>query len=329
MKMRRMCAIACLLACLIAASGARAVGKSPVQLSWGRVVEGPAEVFRRPSTSKKVLARLGSGALVAVFETKRSGGGDWAKVSVVLPATLEVVTGWTDARRLEILPVSQFPADSELLKSLGGAYLEDFHAKYVQFARYLVGRANQEPLLVCYFGSVFLPQTRLQAFMMSGGKWVAGPYLEFHFSQMQTAVSESEVRDLVGDGNECLITHEPFSEALGNGGVNMVIRRIEAGGFKVLWQAPLELRSLSSYLPRQEVLKPPERNIGAPGTVTIATVDFQTSGRVTVPVWKGKIQFHALGREEPIDTVEVEKVCNWNGSEFTPLQQAAKPSNQR
>ncbi len=329
MKMRRLSAIACLLACLIAASGARAKGKSPVQLSWGRVVQGPAEVYRRASVSKKVLARLGSGALAAVFETKRSGGGDWAKVRVVLPTTLEVVSGWTEARRLENFPVSHFPADAELLKSLGGAFLEDFQAKYVQFARFLVRRANQEALLVCYFGSVFLPYTRLQAFVMSGGKWVAGPYLEFHFSQMQTGVSEIEVRDLVGDGNECLITREPFSEALGNRGVNMMIRRIEGGGFKVLWQAPVELRSLSSYLPRQEVLQPPEKNIGVPGTVTTATVDFQTTGRITEPVWKGKIEFHVLGREEPIDTVELNKICNWNGSEFIPVQQAAKPSNQR
>ena len=326
--MRRMRAIVCLLAALIMASGAPARENSPVQLSWGRVVQGPAEVYRRASASKKVLARLGSGALVAVFENKRSIGGDWAKVRVMLPATLEVITGWTEARRLEILPVSRFPSDSELLKSLGGVFLEDFQAKYIQFTRFLVRRGSQEPLLVCYFGSPFLPHTRLQSFAMAGGKWVAGPYLEFPFSQMQTGATEIEVRDLVGDGDECLITHEPFSEALGTGGVNMLIRRIEAGGFKVLWQAPLELRSLSAYLPRQEVLEPPERNIGAPGTVTTAKVDFQTNGRVTEPVWKGKIEFHVLGREEPVDTVNAEKVCNWNGSEFAPVRQAAKPSNQ-
>ena len=319
MKLRQFCAVIFLLAWCLVPGGACAKDKIPPQTGWGHVLKGPVEVRRNPSTSKPGLTRLQSGALVAVFETKQSKGTDWAKVRVVEPATLEVVTGWVESSRIETLPVKEFPSDSELLKALGGVYLQDFHANYTQFARYLVRRGTEATALVCYVGSPFLPHTRLQVFEPSRGKFVPGPYLEFPFSQMKTGVTQIEVRDLVGDGDECLIAHEPLSSSLGSGGANLVIRRIEAKGFKVLWQAPLELRNLSSYPPHPSALEPPEKNIGAPGTVTTATVDFRSSGRVSEPVWKGKIEFRVPGREEPVDTLTVEKVCNWNGREFTPL----------
>jgi hypothetical protein len=312
-------ATAWLFAIFVLAASAPAKQKGPTQTAWALVVKGPVEVYPKSSPGKKVLARLGSGALVAAFKTQRSGGGEWTQVRVVVPATLEVTMGWAESSRLETVPLDRFPADAELEKVLGGVYLEDVNARYTQIARFLMRLGRQEPALVCYIGSTFLPRTRLQVFETSGGNWVAGPYLEFLSSQIQTGVTAIEVRDLLGDGNECLVTHEPFAETFGTSGVNLVIRRIEAGKFKTLWQAPLELRNLTSFPPQIKVLDPPEKNIGAPGTITTGKVDFQKAGRVSEPVWKGKVEFHIPGREKPVNEVSVEKVCKWNGSEFVSL----------
>lgn len=309
-----------LLAFALTAGHALGTGKPPTQTAWAKVVDGPVEVYPKPSVGKKVLARLGSGALVAAFDTKGSGGSEWTKVRVVTPAALEVMAGWTQSSRLEKLPVSRFAADSELEETMGGVYLEDVNARYTRIARYLLGHGQQEPALVCYIGSAFLPSTRLQVFEWSGRKWVRGPYLEFLSSQMQTGVTEIEVRDLVGNGNECLLTREPFAQTFGTRGVNLVIRRLEASGFKTLWQAPIELSNFTSFPPQIVVLDPPEKNIGAPGTVTKATVDYKSNGQVTEPVWQGIIEFHVPGREEPVKTVSAQKVCKWNGQEFAPVQ---------
>jgi hypothetical protein len=322
----RMRCIACFIFCMVVAVGASAKDQS--QQSWGLVKQDLLEVYPKRSKGKKVLARINSGELVAVFETKRSGGTEWDRVRVAIPTTLEEVTGWTEASQIQSLPTDQFPTDAELMKSLGGVYLEDFHARYVKFARFLVHRGPGNPNLVCYFGSTFLPQTRLQLFTESNGKWLAGPFLEFHFSQMQSGMTEIKIRDLVGDGKDCLITREPFSESLGVAGVDMVIRRIEGNEFKVLWRAPVELKNLSAYSPSQAVLDPPEKNIGAPGTVTTATVDFQKAGSGSEPVWKGKIKFYVVGREEPIDSISVEKHCPWNGKEFAPVRPTEKQTRQ-
>lgn len=320
MKRRKHCAAVGLVVCLLVAGVGRAEGKTPQQTGWGSVPKGLVEVRRKPSSRKPGVARLNSGALVATFRTHKAGGIPWTEVRVVESATLEVRSGWVESNQIQTLPLDQFPSDADLLKALGGVYLQDFNATYTRMARFLVKRGEEEPALLCYIGSPFLPHTRLQVFEKTNGKLVAGPFLEISFSQMKTGVAEIEVRDLVGDGNECIITREPFTEALGNAGLHLVIRRIEADGFKVLWKAPLELRSLSSYPPRPEILEPAEKNIGAPGTVTTATFELRPRGRVSELVWKGKIEFRVLGREAPVETLTVEKVCGWNGKEFAPLR---------
>jgi hypothetical protein len=307
----------CLAAILLAGSAAAA--KEKPQTAWALVVRGPAEVHSKASRGSKVLAHLSSGALVAASDTKRSGGVEWTQVRVVALATLEAATGWAESSRLKSLPLNKYPADTELEAILGGPYLEDVNAKYTQIARYLVHIGREQTALVCYIGSVFIPQTRLQVFERAGGKWTAGPYLEFMPSQAKTGVTDIEIRDLVGDGNECLITHEPFDKTFGARGENLVILRLEAGKFRTLWQAPLQIRNFSSFPPKINILEPPEKNIGAPGTIATGTVDYKTSGKVSEPVWKGKVEFYVPGREAPVNTIQVEKVCRWNGSEFAPL----------
>jgi hypothetical protein len=319
MKIKRFGAIICCLACFALTVAAKARKEKPPLAGWGHVVTGPVNVYPKRSAGKKVSTSLDSGALVPILKTKQSGGKEWAKIQAVLPSTLEEVTGWVEASQIKILPADRFPPDSELLDAMGGKYLEDSTAQHARLARYLAHRGNREPSLVCYVGSAFLPQTRLQVFERSGEKFAAGPDLEFAFSQMQTEVTQIQFRDLLGDGQDLLITHEPFSHTMGTQGVNMVIRRLETGGFKVLWQAPLELNNLTSYAPRQDVLSPPEKNIGQPGTVTSGTVEFRAARRGSEPVWKGKISFYMIGREKPVQTLSVEKACPWNGNAFAPL----------
>ena len=124
----------------------------------------------------------------------------------------------------------------------------------------------------------------------------------------------------MGDGNECLVTHEPFKSQTHYDGVNMVIRRMEADNFKTLWQAPLEFRNLASFPPKVQKLDPPEKNIGTPGTITTGKVEFRARGHMSEPFWKGTIAFYVQGRAAPIDTVTYEKLCPWDGSKFTPLR---------
>jgi len=294
--------------------------KPPGPTGWCYVAKEAVDAKRAPSERKKTTLRLGRGALVPAFETKQSRGSNWTKVRVVDPANLTAATAWVDSSKIESLPPSQFPPDSDLLKLLGGAYLEDFTAANVAIARFLVRQGDREPALVCFVGSPKFPQARLQVFLRSPRGFALGPYLEFPFSEMQAGVTSLEVRDLLGDGHECLVTREGFNLGPENHGVNMVIRTLEAGAFKVLWKAPVEFSNLASFPPKVQTLAPPEKNIGLPGTVTKGEVEFRARGRISEPVWKGKVAFHALGRDEPVDTLSLEKICTWDGTKFAPLQ---------
>ena len=313
-------AVILVASCLPLALGVEVKEKElPEPIGWGYVRDGPVEIQKKPSERKPGLARLARGTLVSMFKTKSKAGTTWTRVRVVDVATLTPQTGWVDSGKIEVLPADQFPSDAYLLKRLGGAYLEDFTASHTEVARFVV-RHGDENLLLCFLGSPILPQARLQVFRRAQGKYVPGPFLEFAFSEMQSGITSLEVRDLVGDENECVITHEPFNAGPENRGTRMMIRRIEGDTLKTLWEAPLAYRNLASFPPRLQVLEPRVNNIGSPGTVTTATVDFRPRGRVSEPVWKGKIDFYAVGREEPTESVSVEKGCPWNGSQFTRLR---------
>ncbi len=137
---------------------------------------------------------------------------------------------------------------------------------------------------------------------------------------MQAGISALEARDLLGDGNECLVTREGFNLGPANSGVNVVIRRLEAGTFKLLWRAPVEFSNLGSFPARYQTFTPPQKNIGLPGTVTKGDIEFRARGRISEPVWKGKVEVHVLGRDEPVDTINIERLCGWDGTKFAPLQ---------
>lgn len=293
--------------------------KPPTPTGWCYVAKEAVDAKPAPSERKKTTLRLGRGAVVPAFETKQSRGSNWAKVRVVDPAKLTAGTAWVESSKIESLPLNQFPPDSELLKLLGGTYLEDFTAANVAIARFLIRQGDREPALVCFVGSPKFPQARLQVFLRSPRGFALGPYLEFPFSEMQAGITSLEVRDLLGDGNECLVTREGFNLGMETHGVNMMIRRLEAGAFKVLWKAPVEFSNLASFPPKVQPLAPPEKNIGLPGTITKGEVEFRARGRISEPVWKGNVKFHAIGRDEPVETLSVEKVCAWDGTKFSPL----------
>ena len=301
-------------------SGARADKKrAAAPLPWGFVTH-ETNVEGKPGSRKPAILKLGRGALVNILEDKPRGATPWGRIRAIDPATLESVTGWVDASAIKIEPANLYPSDAELLKQMGGAYLEDLAASSARIVRYVMAQGRRGPALVCFIGTPVLPQTRLQIFQSSNGKFIPGPYLEFPSSEMQSAITSLDVRDLAGDGNEFLVTHEPFKTQTHYDGVNMVIRKIEGDTLKTYWKAPLEFRNVASFPPRRQTLNPPENNIGTPGTITTGTVEFRARGQMSEPFWKGKIAFYVPGREEPLDTVTLEKLCPWNGSRFAPLQ---------
>jgi len=235
-------------------------------------------------------------------------------------STLNPVDAWVDPSKVEIVPIDRFPSDEELLRQLGGEYQDNLTVSKVALARWLVKQGNSGTALVCFVASVVLPASRLVAFLPAQGNFTRGPWLEFPFSEMKPGILSAEVRDLLGDGIECLITHEPFRKGPEVLGVNIVIRRLERGNFRTLWSAPLESRNLGSFPSELQILQPLEKNAGAPGTVTKAEVEFQPRGNIYIPVWKATVEFRAVGQDKPLDSVKVTKACAWNGFEFEPLQ---------
>jgi hypothetical protein len=321
MKLQKLAVLFFVLPSLAAvAQGDSEKKKPPEPTGWCVARVDKLQVTPKPADPKKTLAELGRGALLATYEVKQKDGRSWTRVRVVEPGKLTSEMGWIDSGRVESLPLSQFPKDAELLKLLGGPYLDDFAAAHTSIARYLLGQARGDPLLLCFVGSPISPMARLQLFTRGQGGLALGPYLEVPFADTLSSIHQVEVRDLLGNGNECLITREVFAAGPENRGVNLVIRSISAESFKILWKAPVEFRSLGTYPPKLHTLSPPEKNIGAPGTVTTGDVEFRPRGKVSEPVWKGKIEFYAVGREEPVQAVTVEKVCAWDGSRFAPLE---------
>ncbi len=287
---------------------------------WAYVSSRAVDVRTAPSDRRRTILHLGRGALVEVNKSASRGGGSWSRVRTVNLETLEPQVGWINSSQVEIVPLDRFPADAALLKLLGGAYLEDFVSSHTEMARFLVRQSGAEAALVCLLGSSSLPQTRLQVFRRLQGKFAPDAFLEFPFSEMKPAVTAVEVLDLLGDGNECLVAHERFDLGPQTGGVNVVIRRIGHGRFEKLWEAPLEYRNFASFPPHYRILEPPEKNIGVAGTVVYGTVDFHGRGILSEPVWKGKVEFHVAGREEPVESVTIEKVCAWDGTKYQTLR---------
>ncbi|HLY61985.1 MAG TPA: hypothetical protein VKV95_14675 [Terriglobia bacterium] len=306
---------------LLMSSGAAArEKKAEVPLGWGYARQG--SIIVRPGLLNRnvPVLSLGRGALVTILEEKPGKSKPSTRVRAVNPATLETVTGWVEASSIDHQPPGEYPSDEDLLKQLGGEYLQDITTSNARVARYLLRQGNREPALVCFIGAQILPSARLQVFQKSGGKYVPGAFIDFPTSEMQFAITDLDVRDLLGDGNEFLITREPFRVLAQDDGVNMVIRRLEVKQLVTVWTAPIQFRNTASYMPQRQTLAPPENNIGAPGTITSGAVEFRAHGTGSEPVWKGKVDFLVIGRDQPVDSLNLEKACPWDGFKFAPLR---------
>lgn len=274
----------------------------------------PEEDFRRERP------HLAWGTICPVFKTKQKRGGQWARIRAFNFATGLSQLGWLDADPARILPPQTYPVDADLLRALGEPFLDDFAADHTSIARFLVHQGHGPAVLVCYVYTEQLAIAKLVVFTPSQGKYVAGHPVDFSINDMKSGITSLEVRDLLGNKDDCLIAREPFRNELQNQGANLIIRRVVGSGFQTVWQAPVEFRNLSQYRPKMEILEPPESNIGKSGTVTTGDVTFRPQGKGEEPVWKGTVDFFVVGRDKPLDSVTIEKACPWDGKEFKPLR---------
>jgi hypothetical protein len=220
----------------------------------------------------------------------------------------------------EVKPLESYPLDSELLPLLGAPYLDDTTARNTDIARFLVRQAPGPPTLLGYVVSALMSMAKLVVFTPSQGKYLPGAAVNIPIIDLHAGIASVEIRDLVGDGRDCVITKEPFRELAQTYGTNLRIRRIADGQFQDVWQAPIEYQNFSQYRPKMKILQPPQENIGTPGTKTKAEVTYRPSGKGQEPVWKGKVEFFIFGRETAVDSVEIEKACPWDGQRFAPLR---------
>jgi hypothetical protein len=321
--MLRICRLLALLALLNLHLDFRAVAKETPEgnpAGWGYVRGRDVQVVPKPGHRGAGLVLLQRGALVGLWKWQSKQGTRWAQVHVVNLENLKPVDGWIDTSQIDELPLDKFPSDAELKRMLGGDFLEDYTASHTQITRFLVQQGSASPALVCFVVSPLVTSARLVAFLSVSGKPAPGPALEFPAADIYAGITSLEVRDLLGEGDECLITREPFRVGPETRGVNEVIRRIEGSHFQTLWKAPVEFRNLDAYPARMQILQPPEKNIGQPGTVAKGEVTFLQHGSIYEPAWKGKVEFHVLGREQPVESVPLEKVCPWDGEKFRPIQ---------
>lgn len=288
-------------------------------IGWLNLQSGSRKLSVSEENLLRVTRNLPRGALLPVFKTKQKQGVQLAQVASLNLNTGNSELGWVEINSGDLKPPESFPGDSDLLQLLGAPYLDDFTATHTDIARFLVRHAQGPATLLCYVVTVPLAMAKLVIFTPSQGKFQLGAALNIPISDMQAGISSIEIRDLLGDGNDCVITKEPFLEEAQTSGATLLIRQIVNGQFQDLWRAPLEFKNLSQYSPKVQILQPPEQNIGTPGTVTTGDVTFRPNGKGQEPVWKGKVEFFVFGREKAVDSVNIEKACPWDGKEFTPL----------
>jgi hypothetical protein len=288
-------------------------------IAWCYVHEGPLELVRKAGGRKTASLSLGRGMLAPVLKTESKNGRVRAMLRITDLATLNPVEGWVDSSKAEIIPLERFPSDAEVLRQVSIEPPDSSTGWSAAVARWLVKQGDSGTALVCFVAGFGQPVSRLVAFLPDGGKYVLGTLLEFPFSGMKPGIVSGEVRDLLGDGAECLITHEPFRAGPATFGVNIVIRRLDRGNFSTLWTAPLESQNLEFFPRETTILQPLEKNAGASGTVTKGEVEFQPHGKMYIPVWKATVEFFKVGQDKPIESVKVTKACPWTGSQFEPL----------
>jgi hypothetical protein len=294
-------------------------------IGWLDLHAGSRNLSVSEADLQKVSRDLARGSLLPVFKTKEKHGAKIAQVGALNFATGISELGWVEIDSADLKPPETYPADGELLRLLGAPYLDDFTADHTNVARFLVRQAQGPSALLCYVVTMPLSMAKLVIFTPNQGKFLPGAAMNILISDMQAGITSLEVRDLLGDGSDCVISKEPFREQAQTFGTNLRIRKIADGQFQVLWQAPIEFQNLSQYSPKMQILQPPEQNIGELGTVTTGEVTFRPAGKGQAPVWKGKVEFFVFGRDKAVDSVSIDKACPWDGQEFAPLRANPAP----
>jgi hypothetical protein len=289
-------------------------------IGWVDLHAGSRDFSTSETDWQKGTRHLPQGELLPVLKMKEKSGVTLGMVGAINLQTGFMELGWVKMDPAELKPPETYPRDSELLRQLGGPYLDDLTAEKTAIARFLVRQAQGPPVLLCYVLTAQLFMAKLVIFTPDQRNYVMGEALEILMKDLQPGINSLEIRDLVGDGNECVIAKENFRELEETSGSNLVIRRIADGKFQIVWQAPLKFKNLSQFNSKIQILQPPEKNIGAPGTITTGEVAFRSRGKGQEPVWSGKVEFFLIGREKAYDFVKVEKACPWDGREFAPLR---------
>jgi hypothetical protein len=292
----------------------------PKPIGWLYVNDGPREFSGTSFDFHKVTRKIPHGSLLPVFKTKEKDGATYGKVASLNLENGYSELGWVRLDPTELKPPQAFPLEDDLLPLLGDPYLDDVAAKHTEMARLLVHQAEGGDLLLCYLLTGQLMLAKLVVFVPSQGKFTPGASVNIPMAEALNGITSIETRDLLGDGNDCIISKENFRNLTDTSGSNLLIRRIVGGQFQTLWQAPIKFTNLSQYNPKLQILQPPEMNIGAPGTVTTGEVTYRPEGNGQTPVWKGKVDFFIINREKPLDSVSIEKACPWNGTGFAPLR---------
>jgi len=316
--------VALLAAGMVLPGGAVAREKRPTgpvaPIGWLDLRAGSRDLSVSEPDLQKATRHLPQGALLPVFKTKEKHGAEFAQVGVLNLNTGSSELGWVKINSSELKPPESYPMDSELLRLLGEPYLDDFNAEHTDIARFLVAQTSGPPALLCYVYTGPLSMAKLVVFVPGQQKYLPGAALSFPLTEMKAGITSLEIQDLMGDGSGCVISKEPFREQAQTSGANLCIRKVVDGQFQTLWQAPIEFQNLSQYSSNVRILQPPEQNIGTPGTVTTGDVTFRPDGKGQDPVWKGKVEFFVIGRDKPVDFVNIEKACPWNGRAFAPLR---------
>lgn len=288
-------------------------------IGWLEIHTGSRKLSVSKEDLQKASRDLAQGLVIPVYKTKEKHGQTLARVGALNLETGSAELGWLGINPSELKPTESYPSDNDLLRQLGGPYLDDFTADHTDIARYLVRQGDGPPALLCYVLTSPLSMAKLVIFSPQQGIYAPTTTLNITIGEMDAGIASIEVRDLTGDGSDCVITKENFREQAQSFGKMLRIRRIAGGKFEDLWQAPIKYQNLSQYNSQMQILRPPEQNIGAPGTKTSGDVTFRSNGKGQEPVWKGKIEFYVAGREKALDSVSIEKACPWDGHAFAPL----------
>ena len=300
--------------------------KKPLEIiGWAYVKTSGVQLRRKHKESSRPLLKLGRGAVLPVFRIHSKNGPRWFAAAGVILEEATPIRGWISEDQVEFLGHDAVPGDASVLAQMGRPFSDDRISASAQVARTFWQAEGSWKALVVTASSPWLPAPMSRVFENVGGRYVPAPEAR-QFSSPDfsadggTGIEFMEVLDLVGDGQECLVTVEGVREAPKTEGRRLVIRRFTGGKVEKIWDAPTEVSNLGSYPGKLEIRQPPELNIGKPATVTRGEVEFisRPQGGFLFR-WEGEIEFYLLGRDAPVETIPLKKSFAWNGREFSAV----------